>query len=83
MVTIAEECIHRWGYRLAKSPDNATIVAAAVVALCDEPILTQIRRLAEVNQDRERSALWVNKRSRDLALAYVVQARAGNCPVPK
>ncbi len=83
VVAIAEDCIHRWGYRLAKSPDEATMVADAVVALCREQISAQINRLTEVNRDIARSERWVEERSRNLALAYVIQARAGNCAVPR
>lgn len=83
VVAIAEECIHRWGYRLAGSTESVTTVAEAVVRFCDQQISTQIVRLAEVNRDFKRSESWVMERSRSLAAAYVVQARAGNCGVPK
>lgn len=82
-VMIAEECIHRTAYRLARSPDDAKTVAEAVVALCREPILTQANRLAEVSPNANGARRWVDAQSVSLALGYVVQARAGKCPVPK
>lgn len=93
----AEECVHRWSYRLAKSPDDARVVAEAVVALCEKPIGDQIISL--INQSapltpdgetqpmgRPRAVEFANRqvpeRSRKMALGYVVQARAGHCKVP-
>jgi hypothetical protein len=82
VVVLAEDCIHRWGYRLAKSPDEAPVVADAVMAVCDNQNLAQIRALADTLRDRPTASRLVNERNRALALAYVVQARAGNCAVP-
>jgi hypothetical protein len=82
VVTIADECIHRWAYRLRKSDDEARTVAEAVVALCEEPITAQGNALASVYSDGSGAHDWVRARSLRLALGHVVQARAGNCKVP-
>jgi hypothetical protein len=82
VVKLAEECIHRSAYRLAKAPDDARTVADAVVGLCGEEISAQINALNRVNQDVLRNSAFVEERSRLVALSYVVQARAGRCSVP-
>jgi len=33
-----DDCLHRWGYTLAKADDDAIAVAQAVVAACSAPI---------------------------------------------
>ncbi|MCZ8282255.1 MAG: hypothetical protein O9286_08440 [Aquidulcibacter sp.] len=67
----AKNCVNRWAYRLAKSGDNAKIVAEAVVAACRNDILA-----ANVEQEK-----FVLAHYEQDALFFVVQARAGRCKV--
>lgn len=67
----AKNCVTRWAYRLAKSGDDAKIVAEAVVAACRNDILA-----ANVDQAKP----FEDHYERD-ALFFVVQARAGRCKV--
>lgn len=94
-----DDCLHRWGYTLAKSDDDAQSVAAAVVAACAAP-------LARWNQQSLAAAaggnggglqqapslltgeptnpiLEHNNFAEGRALFYVVQARAGDCDPPR
>lgn len=93
-----DDCLHRWGYTLAKSGDEATAVAQAVVAACSAP-------LARWNQQSLTNAAASGASSSDApslltgeptnpiaehanfadgrALFYVVQARAGKCDAPR
>ena len=80
----ATACVHRWSYRLAKSPDSATTVADAVVAGCDVPLRNWSVARSEAFTDYRTNAYEATQAElRNLALFHVVQARAGNCPVPR
>lgn len=52
----ATNCIHRWGYRLAKSPDDGNTVTQAVLQACQGAIADHVsfyaRTLAEDYQKR-------------------------------
>ncbi len=64
---LANGCVHRWSYRLARSREPAEVVARAVVdGACEETVRRTDAR-----------AFYLNK-----ALYHVVQARAGRCKVP-
>jgi hypothetical protein len=75
------DCVHRWAYRLARSPDPAEVVAKAAVTACASDIAWQFNN-AEPEQ-RERLLEDINRSAPQLALFHVVQARAGNCNVPE
>ena len=90
-----DECLHRWGYRLAKSEDAADIAARAVVAACGEALsrwntqaLTQAgpnTSQATLDLHTGRSTTMLEQRygyAEGKALFYVVQGRAGNCAAP-
>jgi hypothetical protein len=91
-----DDCLHRWGYRLARSEeDSADVVAQAVVAACapalvrwNQQTLSQIPAGGSdsaVSLVTGRTATTPEDRyemSHGKALFYVVQARAGNCPAP-
>lgn len=91
----ARECVHRWAYRLAASPDPAPTVAKAAVAACADAIdrwasaefeydAKSYRdpnpQMRSPNSDRLVS-YHVGRREEltDLAGFRVVQARAGHC----
>jgi hypothetical protein len=93
-----DDCLHRWGYTLAISSDDANPVAQATVAACTA-------QLASWNQQGlssgrapgaspiEAPSLLTGAPSNTLAehfgfaqsraLFYVVQARAGKCAAPR
>ena len=90
-----DDCLHRWGYRLAKSADSAADVAGAVMAACT-PVLSRWNQ-STLNGQPPGTAdtalgLVTGKASntpedrydmgRAKALFYVVQGRAGNCAAP-
>jgi hypothetical protein len=90
---LAEQCVHRWAYRLAGADDPATAVAAAAVGACSD----LIGRTAEAwreqfGSDRGlvsyRTGQPLNAYARTFeelsmkAQFYVIQARAGRCPAP-
>ncbi|HEY3948935.1 hypothetical protein [Phenylobacterium sp.] len=88
-----DDCLHRWGYALAHSSDDAPPVANAVLAACG-PSLSRWNQAALVSTPAAAPAPslitgqpttplsehFVFAQSR--ALFYVVQARAGKCAAP-
>jgi hypothetical protein len=90
-----DDCLHRWGYRLARShEDQADQVAQAVVAACS-PVLSRWNQsslaLPQTGPDSAVSLVTGKtnntpgdryEMSQAKALFYVVQARAGNCAAP-
>ncbi|HEY8618136.1 hypothetical protein [Phenylobacterium sp.] len=93
-----DDCLHRWGYALAASPDPADQVAGAVVAAC-MPTLSRWNQQAlaptgpggaappaqaqSLITGEETNAMAERYRYVEgRALFYVVQARAGKCPAP-
>lgn len=94
--TMATDCVNRWAYRLAKSPDPAPVVADAVMGACADLVFRLA--YAQENDSKRRgknengfdsfTGLEANryaltaKEMRRQALFSVVQARAGKCGVP-
>jgi hypothetical protein len=90
-----DDCLHRWGYRLAKSDDAADDVAVAVLAACT-PVLSrwnQSTLAAQPPGTADTALSLVTGKSgntpedryemgRAKAQFYVVQGRAGNCAAP-
>lgn len=75
-----DECIHRWGYRLAAAPDDADAVVGAVIGACRAQIDRSATLLGEGDEEAERYYLTEMERvARERALYRVVQARAGKC----
>jgi hypothetical protein len=89
-----DDCLHRWGYRLARSEDPAGDVAQAVVAACgpalsrwNQSSLTQVPAGPDtaVSLITGEASTTIGERyslAQSKALFYVVQARAGNCAPP-
>lgn len=88
-----DECVKRWAYSLASSPDDAMVVAEAAKAACGTQLAGWNEQI--VNQpggDSESASILTGEPTTPLAehngfaerraLFYVVQARAGNCPAP-
>jgi hypothetical protein len=90
-----DDCLHRWGYKLAKSGDDASDVAEAVVAACT-PVLVRWNQSTLATQPPGTADAAVSlvtgktlstpedrfEMGRTKALFYVVQGRAGNCAAP-
>lgn len=93
-----EDCLHRWGYALAASPDPADHVAQATVAAC-ATALTRWNQQAMAPMGpgmtagpAEAPSLVTGEDTNPMAeryrfaqnraLFYVVQARAGKCRPP-
>jgi len=88
-----DECVRRWAYSLAPSRYDAEVVAAAVVAACNAQLTRWNQQI--VNQpgaEGEAASITTgepttpigehNTFTRNRALLYVVQARAGGCSPP-
>lgn len=78
-ILASEQCVHRWAYRLAGSPDPAPVVADAVLSACSDIIL---RYAVTLEGDSDRNYEMVKNWRREKALFHVVQARAGRCTIP-
>jgi hypothetical protein len=95
-VVAVEDCLHRWGYALAASPDDASQVATATVAACGSSIslwnqqtltggdgsggLSEAPSLLTGRPTTPIAEHFIFAQGR--ALFYVVQARAGKCAAP-
>lgn len=88
-----DECLKRWAYSLASSPDDAEVVAKAARAACGTQIANWNQQiLNQPGADGEAASLMTGEPTTPLAehngyterrsLFYVVQARAGSCPAP-
>jgi hypothetical protein len=94
--TAMEDCLHRWGYALAGSRDDATHVAQATLAACQSVLVRWNQQTASMGGPGappiEAPSLVTGQTtspigqhlafSQDRALFYVVQARAGHCAAP-
>lgn len=88
---VVEDCLHRWAYSLAGSRDDAGTVADAVIAACRAP-LSRWNQQGLTAVTPEATSLLTGEPSnpiaehanftKDRALFYVVQARAGACKAP-
>jgi hypothetical protein len=89
-----DDCLHRWGYRLARSDDPAEVTAAAVVAACApalarwnsatiaQPATGPDTAISLVTGESSTTLAERYTSAQSKALFYVVQARAGNCALP-
>jgi hypothetical protein len=90
-----EDCLHRWGYALAASADDANQVATATVAACGSSISRwnqQTLTGGDGGGPPEAPSLLTGQPTTPIAehfifaqgraLFYVVQARAGKCAAP-
>jgi hypothetical protein len=89
-----EDCLHRWGYALASSSDDASQVATATVAACGPSIARWNQATVASGEGGPETApsLMNGQQTTPLtehfiftqgrALFYVVQARAGKCAAP-
>ena len=92
----SRQCVHRWAYRLAQSPDPAPVVADAVMGACADLVFRSAYAKEYEARIREESVMGFDsftgqeanqyvvtaKELRRQALYHVVQARAGKCAVP-
>ena len=92
---VLDDCLHRWGYILAASPDRAEEAAQATLAACAGALTRWNQQgLAAGAPDATMTApsLVTGQASNPIAehfnyaqgraLFYVVQARAGKCAAP-
>ena len=91
-----EDCLHRWGYALAASSDEANQVATATVAACGSSISRWNQQTLTGGDGGggplEAPSLLTGQPTTPIAehfifaqgraLFYVVQARAGKCAAP-
>jgi hypothetical protein len=88
-----EDCIQRWSYSLAPSRDEAPVVADAVVSACGVHLTRWNQQIINSPQASTEGASITTGQptnpiaehyafTRNRALFYVVQARAGNCAPP-
>lgn len=93
---VVEDCLHRWGYTLAASSDDAASVAEAVVAACSAPLARWNQQTLSASAERglqEAPSLLTGQPTNPIlehnnfvqgrAMFYVVQARAGKCKPPR
>ena len=94
-----DDCVHRWGYTLAGSGDDADVVAQAVVAACSTPLARWNQQslgmaaTGDGGRAQEAPSLLTGEPTNAIAehsafaerqaLFYVVQARAGKCDPPR
>jgi hypothetical protein len=74
-------CVHRWAYRLAAGSEATATVADAVVGGCRETIIRQAMQSSSSPDEFEEILAGTRSRFKEEALFYIVQARAGNCPI--
>jgi hypothetical protein len=93
-----EDCLHRWGYALAVSRDDASQVATATVAACGTTLARWNQQTLTTGGEGENAnaieapSLLSGQPTTPIAehfifaqgraLFYVVQARAGKCGPP-
>jgi hypothetical protein len=88
-----EDCLHRWGYRLAGSPDPAPVVAQAAVAACGQSLSAwNVQSASEAQRGAQALDVFTGQPTsspaqhaqfaQSRALFYVVQGRAGHCLGP-
>ena len=91
-----DDCLHRWGYALAASSDDATHVAQATLAACSGALSRWNQQAASTGLDDagpiQAPSLVTGEPTTPIgqhlafaqgrALFYVVQARAGRCAAP-
>ncbi|WP_049758108.1 hypothetical protein [Phenylobacterium zucineum] len=92
-----DDCLHRWGYTLARSTDEAGAVAQAALAACSAPLARwnqqTLSQAAGGGPPMEAPSLLTGEPTNPIAehnsfaegraLFYVVQARAGKCDPPR
>ena len=85
-MAVADNCVHRWGYRLARSPGTNAEIATGVVGACRDAILhygnLMFKEMRGADPDGgDEATMFDHLRPRfiDLAVFRVVQARAGKC----
>jgi hypothetical protein len=94
---MVDDCLHRWAYALAASPDPADHVAAATVAACSSALAAWnqqalVPQAGDGRAPAEAPSLLTGEETNPVAerygyaqgraLFYVVQSRAGKCPPP-
>jgi hypothetical protein len=91
-----DDCLHRWAYALAASPDDASHVAQAALTACGSSLARWNQQAAAAGPEGaaplEAPSLLTGRPTTPIAehmefaqgraLFYVVQARAGKCAGP-
>lgn len=83
-----DNCLHRWGFRLAGAPGSINDVAQAALGACRDMFGTEALLYAKEGKlpmDQESLDRWEARfrgEGLDLARFYVAMARAGNCAIP-
>lgn len=79
-----EGCVHRWAYRLARSPEPSEQIATSVVAGCDDAIMWRLTNGPQAVPPEALDQLYAASKegAREKALFHITQAKAGNCEVP-
>jgi hypothetical protein len=83
---ITKSCIHKWAYRLGRSPGSNTEIAKATIGACREAVDYFLNlKVKEGNKSKEPMTdqewqLFV-KNFDELALFRVTQGRAGQCSI--
>lgn len=90
-----DDCLHRWGYRLARAEDTSADAAAAATMAACAPVLSRWNQatltVPATGPDTAVSLVTGEslgtlpdryQSAGENALFYVVQARAGSCPLP-
>ncbi len=90
---VVDECVRRWSYSLAASRDEADVVADAVVAACGVQLSRWNQQTVNQHSGADDAVSITTGQpttplteryafTRNRALLYVVQARAGGCSPP-
>jgi hypothetical protein len=86
---LAEDCVHRMSYKLAKAPGTNREIADAVIAGCRNVIIGEADLKVEEAKSREATGTeereifsLLRPRYYDQALFNVTSARAGKCKIP-
>lgn len=93
----ADNCVHRWAYKLAGASDPAGTVADAVMGACRDTLFPLVsaryedaranggdpdRALSDRSGEQVALGREVYDDTRAAALFHVIQARAGRCAIP-
>jgi hypothetical protein len=81
-LVLQDSCIHTAAYRLAAAPDPATVVAGAAAGSCGFANRSVTLASLDGSSAYNDVEAGVKRDGEQLALYYVLAARAGHCPAP-
>lgn len=77
---VVEQCVHKWGYRLALASGSAHEISGAVLYRCRDALLHyKLLRLREGKRVTDEESAALDRELTDLAVMRIVQQRAGQC----